>query len=163
MIQIRIWIGNFGARPCCCCFPGACRTRLPSSHIADTSLCLCWSGPLIGYRSTCTTERCCNTHMQTTLNVEVSETYWSHESTVVLPLLLFKHPYNICAGQTLLNLTIFIKKILSTSASTNKFIVKIDLTTYLIILIMYHRYYCFFIYIRSKLRTFNFSKIRMNF
>jgi hypothetical protein len=50
-----------------------------------------------------------------------------------------KSRYGTYAGQVLLSLTKFIK-ILAILVYTNKFIIKIYLTIYLIILIIYHKY-----------------------
>ena len=66
--------------------------------------------------------------------------------------------WSICAGQTLLNLTRFIK-ISTTLVSLNKFITKINSTIYLIILIIYIININIFMYIFSqKLNMFNSSK-----
>jgi hypothetical protein len=52
----------------------------------------------------------------------------------------FKCRYSICTGQTFLSLTRYIENILTTFIFLNKFIMNINSTIYLMILIMYYKY-----------------------
>jgi hypothetical protein len=57
----------------------------------------------------------------------------------VIPLSIFFCRYELWVGQSLLRCTRFVKNI-SNILSLNKFIIKMDSTIYLMILIMYHKY-----------------------